>query len=460
MGHDGATGRTPASRHVRRPRSLPRLWSAGSSPPGSTRRSGCPTRRERLCFGIPGGLCEDCPQLYIDPDLIELLDLGDRPMRLRDRERPRAPGAGLVDRRLTRLSFCARPTAGAARRPDRCSQTHSANASGRCGASASLPGAPLTLQSSSTQPVERGVQLAGRPGPCLLGQRLGPERLEMPIAPRRPGALPPSSSRSRMSISSRNRRWSDGQRGRAPAVTSSSARAARAACAPCARRRRRGRPTSSPAPPRRRASRTSSTVTARHDGGGARASPARPRRCGLGAAGRRRPRGRARRRGPRARWAAPGRAEARARSPARRSRPPSAVGRGATAATSVPPAASRPRPAASAPCPWQPPARLEEGEAVAGRPQPDRLRRSRRVPSLREGARRAGVTTASVPPPKRERRRERARAAAATPAGGRREASRAGPSEPRLAPVAAGQRRRRSARRARVASPSSSSPQT
>jgi hypothetical protein len=36
-----------------------------------------PDRSERLCFGIPGGLCEDCLQLYIDPDLIELLDLGD-----------------------------------------------------------------------------------------------------------------------------------------------------------------------------------------------------------------------------------------------------------------------------------------------------------------------------------------------------------------------------------------------
>ena len=32
-------------------------------------------RSERLCFGIPGGLCEDCHQLYIDPDLIDLLDL-------------------------------------------------------------------------------------------------------------------------------------------------------------------------------------------------------------------------------------------------------------------------------------------------------------------------------------------------------------------------------------------------
>jgi hypothetical protein len=30
-----------------------------------------------LCFGIPGGLCEDCSQLYIDPALIELLDLGE-----------------------------------------------------------------------------------------------------------------------------------------------------------------------------------------------------------------------------------------------------------------------------------------------------------------------------------------------------------------------------------------------
>jgi hypothetical protein len=32
---------------------------------------------ERLCFGIPGGLCEDCHQLYIDPELIELLDLSE-----------------------------------------------------------------------------------------------------------------------------------------------------------------------------------------------------------------------------------------------------------------------------------------------------------------------------------------------------------------------------------------------
>jgi len=31
---------------------------------------------ERLCFGIPGGLCEYCHQLFIDPELIELLDLG------------------------------------------------------------------------------------------------------------------------------------------------------------------------------------------------------------------------------------------------------------------------------------------------------------------------------------------------------------------------------------------------
>ena len=36
-----------------------------------------PDETERLCFGIPGGLCEDCHQLYIDPALIELLDLAD-----------------------------------------------------------------------------------------------------------------------------------------------------------------------------------------------------------------------------------------------------------------------------------------------------------------------------------------------------------------------------------------------
>lgn len=34
-----------------------------------------PDGNERLCFGLPAGLCEDCEQLYIDPDLIELLDL-------------------------------------------------------------------------------------------------------------------------------------------------------------------------------------------------------------------------------------------------------------------------------------------------------------------------------------------------------------------------------------------------
>jgi hypothetical protein len=34
-----------------------------------------PDRSERLCFGIQGGLCEDCHQLYIDPELVELLDL-------------------------------------------------------------------------------------------------------------------------------------------------------------------------------------------------------------------------------------------------------------------------------------------------------------------------------------------------------------------------------------------------
>jgi hypothetical protein len=32
-------------------------------------------RSERLCFGVPGGLCSECQQLYIDPDLIDLLDL-------------------------------------------------------------------------------------------------------------------------------------------------------------------------------------------------------------------------------------------------------------------------------------------------------------------------------------------------------------------------------------------------
>jgi len=36
-----------------------------------------PDRTERFCFAIPAGLCEDCHQLYIDPDLVAMLDLGD-----------------------------------------------------------------------------------------------------------------------------------------------------------------------------------------------------------------------------------------------------------------------------------------------------------------------------------------------------------------------------------------------
>ena len=35
-----------------------------------------PDRTERLCFGIPAGLCEHCHQLFVDPELLELLDLG------------------------------------------------------------------------------------------------------------------------------------------------------------------------------------------------------------------------------------------------------------------------------------------------------------------------------------------------------------------------------------------------
>ena len=34
-------------------------------------------RSERLCFGIPAGLCADCHQLYIEPSLIAMLDLGE-----------------------------------------------------------------------------------------------------------------------------------------------------------------------------------------------------------------------------------------------------------------------------------------------------------------------------------------------------------------------------------------------
>jgi hypothetical protein len=34
-----------------------------------------PDDTERLCFGIPGSLCDGCSQLYVDPALLELLGL-------------------------------------------------------------------------------------------------------------------------------------------------------------------------------------------------------------------------------------------------------------------------------------------------------------------------------------------------------------------------------------------------
>lgn len=34
-------------------------------------------RTERLCFGIPAALCPDCQQLYLDPDLVEMLEVPD-----------------------------------------------------------------------------------------------------------------------------------------------------------------------------------------------------------------------------------------------------------------------------------------------------------------------------------------------------------------------------------------------
>ncbi len=34
-----------------------------------------PDATERLCFGIPASLCAECHQLYLDPELIELLDI-------------------------------------------------------------------------------------------------------------------------------------------------------------------------------------------------------------------------------------------------------------------------------------------------------------------------------------------------------------------------------------------------
>jgi hypothetical protein len=36
-----------------------------------------PDGSERLCFAVPAALCSDCHQLYLDPDVIDLLDIPD-----------------------------------------------------------------------------------------------------------------------------------------------------------------------------------------------------------------------------------------------------------------------------------------------------------------------------------------------------------------------------------------------
>jgi len=36
-----------------------------------------PDGSELLCFAVPGSLCSTCSQLYVEPDLIDSLDLGD-----------------------------------------------------------------------------------------------------------------------------------------------------------------------------------------------------------------------------------------------------------------------------------------------------------------------------------------------------------------------------------------------
>ena len=34
-----------------------------------------PDASERLCFGIPAALCWDCHQLFLDPEMIQLLEI-------------------------------------------------------------------------------------------------------------------------------------------------------------------------------------------------------------------------------------------------------------------------------------------------------------------------------------------------------------------------------------------------
>ena len=148
-----------------------------------------PDRTERLCFGIPGGLCEDCHQLYIDPELIELLDLGDGRCVFAIESDIVLQEAGLVLGRLTasrlgglRPGGADRPAAAQRPRGPALTATwscsHIANASRRWRSVPNDPSTPLTAASSSSTPSSAASSSATVQSRAGVGGLLHAERVD------------------------------------------------------------------------------------------------------------------------------------------------------------------------------------------------------------------------------------------------------------------------------------------
>ena len=172
----------------------------------STRRSVLPGGSERFFFGLPASLCDVCQQLYLDPDLIEMLSVPEGRCTFAIEIRPGAAARSLVERRLL-LARPRRSPAGAATwlpiqatsaSCERSSDTAAVTRPARCPCSACRARAALRAHGrapSLRQARACSASFCARNG-CSFSSRT------------RSGGRVPAARWSATTIRSRRRRWS------------------------------------------------------------------------------------------------------------------------------------------------------------------------------------------------------------------------------------------------------------